>query len=115
MHVSVPAVSQILPPSNAAQTDINPTIDPTDSSQSFVNIDPPLAPAATQAPAHDHCSSLATAYTNEVHNFELEVRNALEQLNTAAVRITNNVPTVQTIDQIIGTISDQFQAQQLWV
>uniref|UniRef100_A0A915JEW6 Uncharacterized protein n=1 Tax=Romanomermis culicivorax TaxID=13658 RepID=A0A915JEW6_ROMCU len=39
----------------------------------------------------------------------------LDQLSTAAARITNNVPTVQTIDQIIGAISDQFQAQQLGV
>uniref|UniRef100_A0A915J390 Uncharacterized protein n=1 Tax=Romanomermis culicivorax TaxID=13658 RepID=A0A915J390_ROMCU len=31
----------------------------------------------------------------------------------ATARIPNNVPTIQTIDQIIGTISDQFSAQQL--
>uniref|UniRef100_A0A915JU43 Uncharacterized protein n=1 Tax=Romanomermis culicivorax TaxID=13658 RepID=A0A915JU43_ROMCU len=39
--------------------------------------------------------------------------DALEQLNTPTVQITSNVPTVQTIDQIIGAVSDQFQAQQL--
>uniref|UniRef100_A0A915KWQ8 Uncharacterized protein n=1 Tax=Romanomermis culicivorax TaxID=13658 RepID=A0A915KWQ8_ROMCU len=44
--------------------------------------------------------------------FVLQARDALEQLCTATPRITNNVPTVQTIDQIIGAISDQFQAQQ---
>uniref|UniRef100_A0A915JCU7 Uncharacterized protein n=1 Tax=Romanomermis culicivorax TaxID=13658 RepID=A0A915JCU7_ROMCU len=42
-------------------------------------------------------------------------RDALDLLNTAAGRITNNVPTVQTIDQIIGAVSDQLQAQQLHV
>uniref|UniRef100_A0A915KT50 Uncharacterized protein n=1 Tax=Romanomermis culicivorax TaxID=13658 RepID=A0A915KT50_ROMCU len=43
----------------------------------------------------------------------MEAREALEQLSTTTGRIINNVPTVQTIDQIIGVVSDQFQAQQL--
>uniref|UniRef100_A0A915IN44 Uncharacterized protein n=1 Tax=Romanomermis culicivorax TaxID=13658 RepID=A0A915IN44_ROMCU len=42
-----------------------------------------------------------------------ETRDALDQLSTAAERITNNVPMVQTIDQFIGAVSDQFQAQQI--
>uniref|UniRef100_A0A915JXF0 Uncharacterized protein n=1 Tax=Romanomermis culicivorax TaxID=13658 RepID=A0A915JXF0_ROMCU len=42
-------------------------------------------------------------------------REVLNQLSTAAARITNNVSSVQTIDQIISTISDQFQVQQLCV
>uniref|UniRef100_A0A915HXA6 Reverse transcriptase domain-containing protein n=1 Tax=Romanomermis culicivorax TaxID=13658 RepID=A0A915HXA6_ROMCU len=42
-----------------------------------------------------------------------EAGDTLKQLNTAAARITNNVPTIQTTDQIIGALSDQFQAQQL--
>uniref|UniRef100_A0A915IBE5 Uncharacterized protein n=1 Tax=Romanomermis culicivorax TaxID=13658 RepID=A0A915IBE5_ROMCU len=62
-----------------------------------------------------HCSSLAIPNANKVHNFWIEAHDTLEQLNTAAARITNNVPTVQTIDQIIGPVSDQFQAQQLRV
>uniref|UniRef100_A0A915JTX2 Uncharacterized protein n=1 Tax=Romanomermis culicivorax TaxID=13658 RepID=A0A915JTX2_ROMCU len=41
--------------------------------------------------------------------------DALYQLSTVAACITNNVPTVQTIDQIISAVSDQFQAQQLRV
>uniref|UniRef100_A0A915IGD7 Uncharacterized protein n=1 Tax=Romanomermis culicivorax TaxID=13658 RepID=A0A915IGD7_ROMCU len=45
----------------------------------------------------------------------LEVGDALEQLNATAARITNNVLTVQTMDQIIGAISNQLQAQQLQV
>uniref|UniRef100_A0A915ICB2 Uncharacterized protein n=1 Tax=Romanomermis culicivorax TaxID=13658 RepID=A0A915ICB2_ROMCU len=55
------------------------------------------------------------ANVNEVHNFRIEACNALDQLSTAAGRITNNVPTVQMIDQIIGAVYDQFQAQQLCV
>uniref|UniRef100_A0A915J3M4 Uncharacterized protein n=1 Tax=Romanomermis culicivorax TaxID=13658 RepID=A0A915J3M4_ROMCU len=42
-------------------------------------------------------------------------RDVLEQLNTTAARITNNVSTIQTIDQIVSAISDQLQAQQLQV
>uniref|UniRef100_A0A915IMC8 Uncharacterized protein n=1 Tax=Romanomermis culicivorax TaxID=13658 RepID=A0A915IMC8_ROMCU len=49
------------------------------------------------------------------HFCTLEAHDAIDQLNTVAVRNTNNVPTVQTIDQIISAISDQFQAQQLGV
>uniref|UniRef100_A0A915HGX7 Uncharacterized protein n=1 Tax=Romanomermis culicivorax TaxID=13658 RepID=A0A915HGX7_ROMCU len=36
-------------------------------------------------------------------------------INTTKARITNNVPTVQTINQVIGAVSDQFKAQQLCV
>uniref|UniRef100_A0A915L2E0 Uncharacterized protein n=1 Tax=Romanomermis culicivorax TaxID=13658 RepID=A0A915L2E0_ROMCU len=50
------------------------------------------------SPCHCHLSQRASCITN-----------------TAAARITNNVPMVQTIDQIIRTVSDQFQAQQLCV
>uniref|UniRef100_A0A915HEM8 Uncharacterized protein n=1 Tax=Romanomermis culicivorax TaxID=13658 RepID=A0A915HEM8_ROMCU len=67
------------------------------------------------SPANDHRSSMAIANANEVHNFWLEACNTLKQLSTAAARITNNVPMVQTIDQIIGPLSDQFQARQLCV
>uniref|UniRef100_A0A915IE99 Uncharacterized protein n=1 Tax=Romanomermis culicivorax TaxID=13658 RepID=A0A915IE99_ROMCU len=81
---------------------------------SFVNLNP-LAAAATQANMHDHHNSISLANVCEVQKFQLEVRDALEQLNIATTRMTNNVLTVQTIDQIIGTISDQLQAQQLQV
>uniref|UniRef100_A0A915ING0 Uncharacterized protein n=1 Tax=Romanomermis culicivorax TaxID=13658 RepID=A0A915ING0_ROMCU len=74
-----------------------------------------LDPATTLTTAHDHCSSFAIANANEVQNFGLEVSDSLKQLNTAAARITNKVPTVQTINQIIGALSDQFQAQQLGI
>uniref|UniRef100_A0A915IG83 Uncharacterized protein n=1 Tax=Romanomermis culicivorax TaxID=13658 RepID=A0A915IG83_ROMCU len=96
-----------------ANTD--PTFTCTDSSDSFINIDLLLAPTATRAPANDHRSSLAIANANEVHDFRLEAWDALEQLSTAAAQITNNVPMVQTIHQIISAVSDQFQAQQLHV
>uniref|UniRef100_A0A915KSZ5 Uncharacterized protein n=1 Tax=Romanomermis culicivorax TaxID=13658 RepID=A0A915KSZ5_ROMCU len=44
---------------------------------------------------------------------KIEACDALDQLSTAAAHITNNVPMVQTIDQIIGAVSDQLKAQQL--
>uniref|UniRef100_A0A915IMG4 Uncharacterized protein n=1 Tax=Romanomermis culicivorax TaxID=13658 RepID=A0A915IMG4_ROMCU len=109
------AISQIPPPSTASQANNGITVLGTNSSDSFINLDPRQAPAATRAPITDHCSSLAIANANKVHNFPIEACDALEQLSTTAARITNNVPTVQTIDQIIRAISDQFQAQQLCV
>uniref|UniRef100_A0A915JUY6 Uncharacterized protein n=1 Tax=Romanomermis culicivorax TaxID=13658 RepID=A0A915JUY6_ROMCU len=110
----VPAISQVPPPTNPTHPEIDPNIDHTHSMESFVNLDLPLAPAATLAPTCDHCSSLTMANAN-VHNFQLQAHDALEQFNTTAARITNNVLTVQTIDQTIGAISHQFQAQQLCV
>uniref|UniRef100_A0A915ILD2 BLOC-1-related complex subunit 7 n=1 Tax=Romanomermis culicivorax TaxID=13658 RepID=A0A915ILD2_ROMCU len=56
-------------------------------------------------------SSLAIANANEVHNFRIEARDALEQLSTATVRITNNAAMRITNHPI----SDQFQPQQLHV
>uniref|UniRef100_A0A915HHF1 Uncharacterized protein n=1 Tax=Romanomermis culicivorax TaxID=13658 RepID=A0A915HHF1_ROMCU len=109
------AVSQILLPSTTAQGNHDQTVARTDSSDSFINIDPPQAPTATCSSVTNHCSSLAITNANEVHNFRIEAWDALDQLSTAAARITNNVPIVQTIDQIIGTVLDQFQAQQLCV
>uniref|UniRef100_A0A915IW44 Metalloendopeptidase n=1 Tax=Romanomermis culicivorax TaxID=13658 RepID=A0A915IW44_ROMCU len=47
--------------------------------------------------------------------YNIEAHDTLEQLNTTATRITNNVRTVQTIDQIIRILSNQLQAQQLQV
>uniref|UniRef100_A0A915KDG3 Uncharacterized protein n=1 Tax=Romanomermis culicivorax TaxID=13658 RepID=A0A915KDG3_ROMCU len=95
------AVSQIPPLSTTTQVNNNTTIAPTDSSDSFINIDPPQASTITGAPQLQTQTKFIIS------------RDALDQLSTNAAWITNNVPTVQTIDQIIGTISDQFQAQQL--
>uniref|UniRef100_A0A915KPW7 Uncharacterized protein n=1 Tax=Romanomermis culicivorax TaxID=13658 RepID=A0A915KPW7_ROMCU len=107
---STPAISQILLPLNAGQPEIDPNIYCADSTEFFINLDPALALATTIAPAWDHRSSLAIANANKVQNFRLEACDALVQLNMAIARIINNVPTVQTIDQIIGAISNQFQA-----
>uniref|UniRef100_A0A915HF02 Uncharacterized protein n=1 Tax=Romanomermis culicivorax TaxID=13658 RepID=A0A915HF02_ROMCU len=112
---SASAVSQIPPPRPVPPSSNDPTIAPTISTDSFINIDPWQAPAETPALVTNHRSSLVIANTNEVHNFQIEAHDALEQFSTPMARITNNIPTVQTIDQIIGAVSDQFQAQQLRV
>uniref|UniRef100_A0A915HZS2 Uncharacterized protein n=1 Tax=Romanomermis culicivorax TaxID=13658 RepID=A0A915HZS2_ROMCU len=111
----MPATPQMPQPVKAATSAIDRNIDNTDSTNSFVNLDSLLAPATTLTTARNHRSSIAIADANEVKNSQLEAHDALEQLNTTAMRITNNAPTVQTLNQIIGAISDQFQAQQLCI
>uniref|UniRef100_A0A915KFJ2 Uncharacterized protein n=1 Tax=Romanomermis culicivorax TaxID=13658 RepID=A0A915KFJ2_ROMCU len=65
-----------------------------------------LAPAGAQPGSHNHPSSLAIANACEVQNFHTKARNALESLSNATMQITNNILTVQMINQIKGTITD---------
>uniref|UniRef100_A0A915IHX7 Uncharacterized protein n=1 Tax=Romanomermis culicivorax TaxID=13658 RepID=A0A915IHX7_ROMCU len=103
----------ILLPSTTAHPNNETIVARIDSLDSFINIESSQAPATARASVTDHCSSLAIPNANKVHNFRIEALYMLEQLSTAATRITNNLPTVQTIDQIIGTVSNQCQSQQL--
>uniref|UniRef100_A0A915KFP7 Uncharacterized protein n=1 Tax=Romanomermis culicivorax TaxID=13658 RepID=A0A915KFP7_ROMCU len=57
----------------------------------------------------------STSLRNKLEPENETACDALDQLSTGAARITNNIPTAQTIDQIMSAISDQFQAQQLRV
>uniref|UniRef100_A0A915L533 Uncharacterized protein n=1 Tax=Romanomermis culicivorax TaxID=13658 RepID=A0A915L533_ROMCU len=109
--MSVPP--QLLSQHSTAPLASNPNIDCTDSTDSSVNLDLLLAPAPTQATTCNHRNSIAITNAFQVQHFRLEAHSALEQLNSAAMRITNNVLTVQMIDQIVRAISDQLQAQQL--
>uniref|UniRef100_A0A915KFT6 Uncharacterized protein n=1 Tax=Romanomermis culicivorax TaxID=13658 RepID=A0A915KFT6_ROMCU len=77
--------------------------------------DPHLAPATTRTNYCDQPSSIAIVNSYEIQNLCTQPRNTFDQVNTAATRITNNVLTLQTIDQIINAICDQLQAQQLQV
>uniref|UniRef100_A0A915K1U3 Uncharacterized protein n=1 Tax=Romanomermis culicivorax TaxID=13658 RepID=A0A915K1U3_ROMCU len=99
----------------AAPSMSDATLDRTDSTDSFINLDPSLAPAASPTSNCIQHSSIAIANAYEVQNFHTEVGDALEQLSIVTARITNNVAMVQTIDQIIDAISNQLQAQQLQV
>uniref|UniRef100_A0A915HV49 Uncharacterized protein n=1 Tax=Romanomermis culicivorax TaxID=13658 RepID=A0A915HV49_ROMCU len=64
-----PAAVQMPVPPSAANPAMDLNINHTDSTDSFVNLDPPLAPATTLANTHDHPSSIAIANANEVPNF----------------------------------------------
>uniref|UniRef100_A0A915J9T7 Uncharacterized protein n=1 Tax=Romanomermis culicivorax TaxID=13658 RepID=A0A915J9T7_ROMCU len=78
------AVSQIPLPSTAVHSNNDPIVARTESSDSFINSDPRQVPTATRAPVTNHCSSLAIANANKVHNFGIEAQDDLEQLSTGA-------------------------------
>uniref|UniRef100_A0A915JWE3 Uncharacterized protein n=1 Tax=Romanomermis culicivorax TaxID=13658 RepID=A0A915JWE3_ROMCU len=59
------AMSQVPPPQDAAQQATNPNIDGTNSTDSFINLDPRLASTTTLASTHNHCSSIAITTAHE--------------------------------------------------